>query len=84
MKTGICSARALGVLCLLSIVCFANAATTPKVGDAAPNFTLQTLDNKSVELQQFTATQAVVLVVLRGWPGYQCPDLHAAGERVHA
>ncbi len=73
MKTGICSGRALGVLCLLSIVCIANAATTPKVGDAAPNFTLQTLDNKAVELQQITATQSVVLIVLRGWPGYQCP-----------
>jgi peroxiredoxin len=50
-----------------------SAATPPAVGDNAPNFTLQTLDSKSVELRQITATQAVVLVVLRGWPGYQCP-----------
>jgi peroxiredoxin len=49
------------------------AATTPAVGDTAANFTLQTFDDKSVELRQITATQAVVLVVLRGWPGYQCP-----------
>lgn len=51
----------------------ASAATAPAVGDTAPNFTLQTFDNKSVELRNITATQGVVLVVLRGWPGYQCP-----------
>jgi len=49
------------------------AATTPVVGDAAPNFTLNTLDDKPVDLKQLTAKRPVVLVVLRGWPGYQCP-----------
>jgi len=49
------------------------AATTPVVGDAAPNFTLNTLEDKPVELKQLTAKKPVVLVVLRGWPGYQCP-----------
>src|SRR5712691_11831556 len=49
------------------------AATTPVVGDAAPNFTLNTLDDKPVELKQLTGKKKVVLVVLRGWPGYQCP-----------
>lgn len=51
----------------------ARAATPPQVGDAAPEFTLNTLDGKAVVLKDLTAKQRVVLVVLRGWPGYQCP-----------
>lgn len=49
------------------------AATPPKVGEAAPEFTLQTLDGKAFALKEESAKQPVVLVVLRGWPGYQCP-----------
>lgn len=48
------------------------SAPPPKVGDAAPNFKLETLDGKAVELKQLVTNQTVVLVVLRGWPGYQC------------
>lgn len=59
---------------VLSLV-LANAAyaATPKVGESAPDFTLRTLDEKSVSLHDLAAKQTVVLVVLRGWPGYQCP-----------
>jgi thioredoxin-dependent peroxiredoxin len=49
------------------------AALPPQVGGVAPNFTLNTLDGKAVELKQLTASNPMVLVVLRGWPGYQCP-----------
>src|SRR5690242_3839968 len=49
----------------------ARAAPTPQVGEAAPNFTLNTLEDKLVDLKQLTAKKSVVLVVLRGWPGYQ-------------
>jgi thioredoxin-dependent peroxiredoxin len=31
------------------------------------------LDGKPVEFKQLTAKKTVVLVVLRGWPGYDCP-----------
>jgi thioredoxin-dependent peroxiredoxin len=48
-------------------------STPPKVGEVAPNFTLQTLEDRSVELKSLVQEQPVVLVVLRGWPGYQCP-----------
>ena len=51
----------------------ARAATPPQAGDAAPEFTLNTLDGKAVALKDEAAKQPVVLVVLRGWPGYQCP-----------
>lgn len=49
------------------------AGSTPQVGDAAPDFTLNTLDGHAVELSNLTAKSDVALVVLRGWPGYQCP-----------
>jgi peroxiredoxin len=50
-----------------------NAAEPPKVGDRAPDFMLKTLDDQSVTLSDLTASNKVVLIVLRGWPGYQCP-----------
>lgn len=52
---------------------FAAIASQPAVGSAAPNFTLQTLDGKSVSLDAIAAKSPVVLLMLRGWPGYQCP-----------
>jgi thioredoxin-dependent peroxiredoxin len=61
------------LLALAVAVFTANAAEPPKVGDAAPDFTLNTLDGKAVTLSRETAKRPVVLVVLRGWPGYQCP-----------
>lgn len=50
-----------------------SAAVSPQVGSMAPDFTLKTLDDQSVRLNDLTAKSEVVLVVLRGWPGYQCP-----------
>lgn len=49
------------------------AAATPGADDLAPNFTLRTLDDQSVALKALADTSPVVLVVLRGWPEYQCP-----------
>jgi len=45
----------------------------PQVGDKAPDFTLKTLDDQTVHLSDVTAKSKVVLVELRGWPGYDCP-----------
>ncbi len=53
--------------------CVAAGATPIKTGDAAPDFTLKTLDDHSVRFSSLTSNGPVVLVVLRGWPGYQCP-----------
>jgi len=50
-----------------------NAVSPPQVGSMAPDFTLKTLDDQSVRLSDLAAKSEVVLVVLRGWPGYQCP-----------
>ena len=50
------------------------ASGTPKVGDQAKDFTLLALDGTSVQLSKEVAKgDPLVLVVLRGWPGYQCP-----------
>ena len=45
----------------------------PSVNDKAPDFTLNTLDGGQVTLSKLTAQAPVILVVLRGYPGYQCP-----------
>jgi peroxiredoxin Q/BCP len=60
------------VLCvfLLGISAFAE---TPKVGEKAPDFTLATPAGTSVQLSKHVRKSTVVLVVLRGFPGYQCP-----------
>lgn len=50
-----------------------HAANPPRVSDSAPDFTLKTLDHQSVHFNELVTKSRVVLVVLRGWPGYQCP-----------
>lgn len=45
----------------------------PKVGEMAPDFALSRLDGASARLSELAAKDRIVLVVLRGWPGYQCP-----------
>jgi peroxiredoxin Q/BCP len=73
-----------------------SADAPPAVGQKAPDFSLQTPGGETVALSKELAERPVVLVVLRGWPGYQCPictrqvgefvarsaDLERAGARV--
>lgn len=58
---------------VLAAALSAAAATPPRVGDAAPGFTLNKLDGQPVDFAQVAQGRGAVLVVLRGWPGYQCP-----------
>ncbi|MBL8172113.1 MAG: redoxin domain-containing protein [Acidobacteria bacterium] len=55
-------------------------ATPPAVGEKAPDFTLVSQQGKRVQLSALTAKAPVVLVVLRGYPGYQCP---LCNQQVH-
>jgi peroxiredoxin len=48
-------------------------AATPRVGEMAPDFELDSLDGAKVKLSELSQQGPVVLVVLRGYPGYQCP-----------
>lgn len=45
----------------------------PAVGDVAEDFELKTLETQTVKLSKLCMEGPVVLVVLRGFPGYQCP-----------
>lgn len=53
------------------------AADRPAVGNTAADFSLATLDGEKVELAQLKQKGPVVLIVLRGFPGYQCPVCNA-------
>ena len=64
---------------LLALACFVAgfglaSAQTPAVGAKAPDFTLQTPTGNSVTLSKERAKRSrTILVLLRGFPGYQCP-----------
>ncbi|ADB17782.1 alkyl hydroperoxide reductase/ Thiol specific antioxidant/ Mal allergen [Pirellula staleyi DSM 6068] len=64
---------------------WADADSPPAKGDVAKDFTLQTLDGTEVQLSKLNAKGPVVVVVLRGYPGYQCPACNAqTGEFIGA
>ena len=44
-----------------------------QVGDTAPDFELTALNGELIKLSQTLENGPVVLVMLRGYPGYQCP-----------
>jgi thioredoxin-dependent peroxiredoxin len=71
--TQITKQAVLVVLSLSLLTAAAHAGEPPKVGDKAPDFSLKSLDDQTVQLSKLTANGKIVLVVLRGWPGYQCP-----------
>jgi peroxiredoxin len=48
-------------------------AQTPAMGAKAPDFTLSTPTGKSIQMSKQMQGHRLVLVVLRGFPGYQCP-----------
>ncbi len=50
-----------------------NKPSRPTVGEEAADFELKTLDAETVKLSKLVADGPVVLIVLRGFPGYQCP-----------
>ena len=71
-------------------------ADPPKVGDKAADFTLAQIDGKRLTLTTELKAGPVILIVGRGWVGYQCPfcnrqfgdflkaakEIEAAGARV--
>jgi peroxiredoxin Q/BCP len=62
------------ILGIFTLVLGARAfAQTPAVGAKAPDFTLTTITGTSVQLVKQQDKHPLVLVVLRGYPGYQCP-----------
>ena len=52
----------------------ADVFSPPAVGDEAAEFELESLSSgEKVSLKETLKTSPVVLVILRGYPGYQCP-----------
>jgi thioredoxin-dependent peroxiredoxin len=66
---------ATAVFILLATLLFGAPAfaATPAVGAKAPDFTLLTPTGKAVRMSKDQHGHPLVLVVLRGFPGYQCP-----------
>lgn len=62
---------------ILAILFSMNAAAQEfsdlTVGEKAKYFTLKTIDGDEVSLGELNKKNPVVLLVLRGWPEYQCP-----------
>lgn len=67
------AARYLLALSLFYFVGAATAAEIPSVGSKAPDFTLATPTGHSIRLSTQHSGSSLVVVVLRGFPGYQCP-----------
>jgi peroxiredoxin Q/BCP len=66
----------LSLLFFTSILYAAGRAAAdkpPAKGDDAQDFELKDLSGNATNLSSLTAKGPVVLVVLRGYPGYQCP-----------
>jgi peroxiredoxin len=57
----------------LSVAAAAEPAHPPAQGSKAPDFSLKSFRGEEVQLSSIMAKSPVVLVVLRGYPGYQCP-----------
>jgi peroxiredoxin len=45
----------------------------PAIGDRARDFELKRLDGKAIRLSALTKDGPIVVLMLRGWVGYQCP-----------
>lgn len=66
----------LAVLILMLIFAAASVnaqPAPPDVGQRAPDFALQTPEGATVNFNGLLKEGKVVLIVLRGYPGYQCP-----------
>lgn len=64
----------------------AAAKNPPKIGDTIDNFNFHTFEGQDLKLTGVSDKGPVVLVVLRGFPGYQCPACtqQVADLRKHA
>jgi len=64
---------ALFAVAAIALVTAPLRAETPAVGNTAPDFTLNTPTGTPVQLSKGLHQAQTVLIVLRGYPGYQCP-----------
>jgi peroxiredoxin len=60
-------------LIFISIQSFSQDFSKTAVGEKAADFKLKTIQGSEIQLGELLKSNSVVLIVLRGWPGYQCP-----------
>ncbi len=65
--------RLLSLPALVIALTVSALAATPGVADHAPDFTLPTPGGATLQLSSLATQGRVILIVLRGYPGYQCP-----------
>lgn len=66
--------KTIFLFCLiLSVTAYSQNNWVPALGENAKDFSLKTVTNENINLKDLLRKQPVVLIVLRGWPGYQCP-----------
>lgn len=99
IRNGVGAAAALVLVCLggaTGAQTGPKVMTPPAVGDKARDFRLTSLAGEPMALSETLGKGPIVLVMLRGWPGYDCPfctrqfgdylthadELRAAGARV--
>ena len=81
---GIQAALVLAVITMVILASNSNAGSPtlgsaadrdapPSVGEKIRDFSLMSVDGKQLTLSDELKRGPVVLVLLRGWPGYQCP-----------
>ena len=63
----------VAMLCFAVMHCAGAFGEPPKFGQKAPDFELSTPSGEPIQLSKQIGKSTVVLVVLRGFPGYQCP-----------
>jgi len=63
----------VAILCSVVVNCAGAFGEPPKLGQKAPDIELSTPSGKRIQLSKQIGKSTVVLVVLRGFPGYQCP-----------
>lgn len=61
------------LMAMMSVTATAAEEILPKVGDTATDFELTSVAGEKVRLSEAAKNGPVVLIVLRGFPGYQCP-----------
>lgn len=61
------------ILIFISVLLLAQGGENTTIGNKAPDFSLKTMEGNEIRLSELIRNQPVVLVVLRGWPEYQCP-----------
>lgn len=63
----------LALVALAAIAVTPLRAAPPQVGEVAPDFQLRSLGGIEVRFADLVKRGTAVLIVLRGYPGYQCP-----------